>query len=203
MNLNYTVLRLNDLLKTHDEDTVKSILRTYDSPYNRDVDRFLKEKAIIFDRQGLSKTHLVFTSYRKEMVLVGYFALVNKNFVIKNGSTKISKRQKQRIAKFAQYDRDTNQYVISAPLIGQLGKNYNYRNLISGDILLEYACNVVRDAQALLGGKLVYLECEDVPQLLDFYSNNGFFNFGKRYLEADEKDTLNGTYLIQMLKYLK
>lgn len=43
MNLNYTVLRLNDLLKTHDEDTVKSILRTYDSPDNRDVDRFLKE----------------------------------------------------------------------------------------------------------------------------------------------------------------
>mgnify|MGYP003314321168 CR=1 FL=1 len=37
--------------------------------------------------------------------------------------------------------------------------------------------------------------------LIDFYSNNGFVNFGQRSLEQDEKDVLSGEYLIQMLKY--
>ena len=36
---------------------------------------------------------------------------------------------------------------------------------------------------------------------IEFYSNNGFVNFGKRYLDRDETD-LSGDYLIQMLKYM-
>lgn len=169
----------------------------------------MKEKAIVFDRQNLSKTHLVFTSFQQELVLVGYYTIANKSLVIKNTSNqgksdkKLSKNLKRRINKFAQLNKDTNQYVLSAPLIGQLGKNDRYKTLISGDILLSYACDTVKRAQSLIGGKIVYLECEDKPCLLDFYYRNGFVNFGKRYLEYDEKDDLNGTYLIQMVKYLK
>ena len=57
--------------------------------------------------------------------------------------------------------------------------------------------------QEIVGGKIVYLECEDKPRLIDFYSENGFVNFGKRMLDRDETDTLSGEYLIQMLKYMK
>lgn len=38
--------------------------------------------------------------------------------------------------------------------------------------------------------------------LKEFYSSNGFVNFGKRKLENDEIDKFEGEYLIQMLKYL-
>ena len=56
--------------------------------------------------------------------------------------------------------------------------------------------------QAIVGGKIVYLECEDKEPLLDFYSQNGFVNFGKRTLDKDETNTLSGDYLIQMLRYM-
>ena len=69
-------------------------------------------------------------------------------------------------------------------------------------MLLSYACDTVKQAQALLGGKIVYLECEDKVRLLEFYRNNGFVDFGKRELEVDEKDDMEGKYLIQLLKYL-
>lgn len=207
--IKHSIVLLNDLLEQDGEEITKSILNTFECYNNRDVDKFLKEKAIIFDRQNLSRTHLVFTSYKGEMVLVAYYALAMKNFVVKNTSHKvnterrISKTLKKRIAKFAQFDKDTNQYVISAPLIGQLAKNDRYKDLITGNVLLQYACDTVKKVQSLVGGKFVYLECEDIPFLIDFYSSNGFVNFGKRYLEFDEKDDLNGTYLLQMLKYLR
>ena len=53
-----------------------------------------------------------------------------------------------------------------------------------------------------MGGKLVYLECEDVPSLIRFYEKNGFYNFGYRLLNGDEQEKIKGKYLIQMLKYL-
>lgn len=209
MMLKYTLIKLNDLVKafSEDESMIKDVLSTFSCLNNKDVDRFLKEKAILFDRQGWSKTHLVFTSYKNEMVLVGYFTLATKSFVIKRNNRKsrfdkISNTLMRRIAKHGRYDRETNQYTISAPLIGQLGKNDKYPDLISGDVLLKYACDTVQEAQSIIGGRFVYLECEDNAKLIDFYSSNGFVNFGRRVLEADEKD-IGGTYLIQMLKFLK
>lgn len=54
----------------------------------------------------------------------------------------------------------------------------------------------------IVGGKVVYLECEEKQKLLDFYGANKFVNFGSRQLEADEKDSLSGIKLIQLLRYL-
>ena len=56
--------------------------------------------------------------------------------------------------------------------------------------------------QAVLGGKFVYLECEDKDALLNFYGDNGFVIFGKRDLDRDERDRQSGQYLVQLLKYL-
>lgn len=96
-------------------------------------------------------------------------------------------------------------YIMSAPLIAQLGKNFNkgYNKLITGDELLKLACDKVKSIQTDVGGKFVYLECEDKPQLIDFYTSNGFVNFGKRNLDKDETDVMSGGYLVQMLRYLK
>ena len=106
--------------------------------------------------------------------------------------------------KFAIYDKDSRCYSIALPLIGQLGKNYynNYNNLISGEILLKLACDKVRETQDLIGGRFVFLECEDKSKLKDFYENNGFVCFGKRNLEKDERDKNKGDYLLQMLRDL-
>ena len=89
-------------------------------------------------------------------------------------------------------------------MIAQWGKNYadNSDKLITGDELLKIACDDVKSTQFILGGKVVYLECENKSRLLEFYESNGFKNAGKRKLEKDETSVMSGEYLIQMLKYL-
>lgn len=108
------------------------------------------------------------------------------------------------MAKFGQFDKAIQRYTISAPLIGQLGKNYanGYNKLITGDELLKLALDKVREMQNIVGGKIVYLECEQKQALLDFYAQNGFVNFGLRPLDGDETDKLSGGSLVQMLRYM-
>lgn len=98
---------------------------------------------------GFAATHLVYHSYRGTPVLVGYYALANKSVSIK-GST-LNRRWRSRLNRFARYDYDAKQYSISLPLIGQLGKNFENENnrLITGDQLLAFACNKVREAQRI------------------------------------------------------
>ena len=199
----YLKVSLANMIDSLGEDRVKTILSSFSCPLNKDVEYFLHKNAILFDKQGLSRTHLIFASYQNELKLVGYFTLANKGITI-NKSSKISKGLKRRIRKFATYNEGLNNFYIPAPLIAQLGKNYadNCDKLIKGDDLLQIACDAVKSNQFILGGKVVYLECENKSRLLEFYESNGFKNAGKRKLEKDETSVMSGEYLIQMLKYL-
>ncbi|MEE1154750.1 MAG: N-acetyltransferase [Acutalibacteraceae bacterium] len=200
--LGFKVVSLNELVVNLEEERVNSILSSFSSPLNKDVEYFLKNKAILFDSQSISRSHLVFASYRNKPVLVGYFTLAYKNFSIplKNIGSKL----RQRVKKFASYEEDMKVYRISAPLIAQLGKNYSdgYNKLITGDELLEIAIQLVSEVQMNIGGKIVYIECEDKPKLVEFYERNGFKQFSKRQLDIGDKKMMEGNYLLQLLRYL-
>ena len=114
----------------------------------------------------------------------------------------VSKNTYKRIRLFSD-DKEKDSCTIPAILIGQLSKNFKDGNdtLISGAELLQMAIDKVKQVQYMIGGKFVYLECEDKERLLEFYTTNGFVSFGKRMLDKDEIN-INGKYLIQMLRYL-
>ncbi len=198
----FRIVNLKILIEEHGKEFAQKLLSDFSCPLNTDVEYFLHKNAIIFSEQSLSQTHLVFASYQNSPVLVGYFTLANKYITV--SGKHISKTLKKRLSKFAPYDSDTKGYCIAAPLIAQIGKNYagGYNSLISGDELLKMACDKVSDAQLDIGGKVTYLECEDKPQLLQFYERNGFCVFDRRDLDPDETD-LDGEYLVQLLKYLR
>lgn len=198
----YIGINLKEMFLQIGETETQNLLSDFSCPMNPDVENFLKQKSLEFAKQSISSTYLVFASYKGAYVLVGYYTLANKFFCISRDAFP-SKRLRSRIAKFAQFDSTLKRYTLSAPLIGQLGKNYshNYNLLISGDELLKLALDKVRESQSIIGGKVVYLECEDKERLLEFYSSNGFVVFGKRYLDKDETD-LSGDYLVQLLKYM-
>lgn len=69
----YNIINLQDMIDELGEDRVKTILLTFMSKYNRDVQEFLHNKAIEFSKQSISRTHLVFASFKGKPVLVGYF----------------------------------------------------------------------------------------------------------------------------------
>ncbi|HHX73897.1 MAG TPA: N-acetyltransferase [Firmicutes bacterium] len=198
----YFQVNLISLIEQIGEDKTQEILTDFSCPMNIDVEEFLKDKAVLFAQQQISATHLIFTSYKNSTVLVGYYTLAPKIIAVNRRC--LSKRLQKRIAKFAQFDQELKRYHLVATLIGQLGKNFknNYNNLITGDELLLMACQKIKRIQMELGGKIVYLECEDKPVLTEFYERNGFVTFGQRRLDSDEVDKFEGGYLIQMLKYL-
>lgn len=199
----YSILSLSDIIAEKGEDFCREILSSFSCPLNVDVEQFLtKRSAIDFALQGVSQTFLVYASYRKKNVLCGYFTIANKYIVVNKHS--VSGTLGRRLRKFAMPSVARDGLVIMAPLIAQLGKNYSndYNKLITGDELLKMAEDQVRFAQRIIGGKVVYLECEDVDRLKSFYSENGYVEFGKRRLDKDERTEMCGTHLIQLLKYL-
>ena len=198
----YYKILLSDLVEELGEDRALSILSTFSCPFNQDIEDFLRKKSIQFYKQGIAATHLIFTEYKEEKVLVGYFAISSsKEVSVKK--EKLSSNMRSRIKKFSTFDSENNTYSTVMPLIGQLSKNFsnNYDKLISGDVLLSMALNIVEEIQRLGGGRFVYLECEENQQLIDFYKRNGFYEFGKRALERDED--IPGHFLVQMLRYVE
>lgn len=194
---------LQTIISELGEDRAKSILSDFSCPKNRDVEDFLKNKAIEFSKQSLSKTQLIFYKEETEMHLVGYFTLSQKTITVAKSA--LSSKMTSKMRRFSKYDTETKRYTLPVILIGQIGKNYQNNNnkLIKGNELLEMAFRNIDNIQSLIGGRFIYLECEDKEKLLNFYiEQNGFQKFGKRKLDGDETN-LQGKYLIQLIRYMK
>lgn len=132
--------------------------------------------------------------------ILGYYAIANKPILIDKKS--LSNTLAKKINKFVSgHTKDA--YIVQSLLIGQLSKNFKDGNecLITGEELLDLAMETVREAQKIVGGKVTFLECEGKPKLVDFYSKYGFKIFGKRMLDRDEVETVDGKYNLQWIKY--
>lgn len=197
----YVNVALKELYQELGEERVKTILSSFSCPLNTDIEVFLKQKAIEFAKQGLSETHLVFTSYKDSLVLLGYYTIALKSFVVtKHG---LNNKLRSKISKFGTYDNYAKGYTIAAPLLAQLGKNFtnSYNKLISGDLLLKIALDKISMLRRIAGSRFVYVECEESNKLINFYTSNGFCRFWSRPLDEDELN--KGSQLIQLLKYCK
>ena len=191
----YKIITIDSLIESIGEEALNAILSNYSCPMNTDIEDFLHNKAVTFSRQGLAKTHLVFTSYKGNVVLAGYFSLANKTLFIPD-KARMGASLKKRLAKFSTRIPETKMTILSAPLIAQLGKNYTngYNALVTGDELLKMACDIIQTMQLALGGKAAYLECAPAPGLIHFYEENGFQVFSERITEHSET-------LVQMIRY--
>lgn len=196
-------VNLADIVEQLGEDDTKEILSNFSCPDNLDVQNFLRSKAIEFSKRGFSKTHLVFweTNDGKSRELVGYYTISSKFITVQKSA--VTNKEAKKLREHGVYDEKTNEYTVPAPLIGQLGKNYTDGNntLISGDDLLGLAMEKIKQVQHEVGGRFVYLECEDKEPLKEFYERNNFKLFGRRTLDRDETD-INGHYLLQYFAML-
>ena len=110
-------IKLNELIEAIGEEKVKSILSSFVCPLNKDVEDFLRNKAIVFSARNFAKTNLVFweTDDKKAMELVGYYAIASKVICIDRGS--VSSREARKLREHGIFNEKTNQYMVSAPLI--------------------------------------------------------------------------------------
>ncbi len=95
--------------------------------------------------------------------LLAYFTLTFKEIAL---TATVSGSQRKALDGFSK-----NAQQIRAFLIGQLGKNHSISpNTLSLEkILNDGIYPILVDAQRLLGGRVVMLECENTPSLIKLY----------------------------------
>lgn len=169
--MSYFVLKLGDMIEEIGETMCKQLIANFSCPLDADIEYFLKEKAILFEKLNISRTYLVYTPYRGKKILVGYFSIANKTLSVRKD---ISKRLRKKLIGTTRKKIET----IPVYLIGQLSKNYfdclEKLNLISGEELLRLAFKKIIEAQNVVGGRIILVECADKPKLREFYERYGF-----------------------------
>lgn len=178
-----SVLPLNKLLKSgQEEGDINSLLFSFVGLRNNsasyDIEDFLRNKSIQFEKMDLARTYLVLADYKKETYLAGYFSIANKPLVVKRKAFKrLSKSLQKKLMGFG-HKTDVQNYECKGYLIGQLGKNYSEEakkaNQVSGEDLLQLSYEKILEAHEVVGGRVVHLECQNIDSLKDFYFRNGF-----------------------------
>ena len=189
-------VNIQDMLKAIGEEKLSKLLSDFSCPLNREVEDFVRNKSIDFAQRKLSITYLVMKRTNEDKnILVGIYTLSHKAIEITNSN--ISNTTRKKLLRYAALDKDTNKYNISAFLIAQFGKNNavpkNYAvedgKTISGNELMDLTFELLKHVQYCVGGGVVYLDCENVVKVLDFYQNgcNRFKIFGERESDVDQK----------------
>lgn len=189
------VVQLCDLLQEFGEESVKQdFLANFSCPKNKDVEFFLKHKAILYERMDKSRTYIVISISEEGMRILGYFSLTSREIQFEEN---ISNKSRKRILGTG-FEANSK---ISAILIGQFSKNYSNNSdiLITGKELFELAIHKAIQANRYIGGRIVYLECEDNPKLIEFYSNMGL----DLYVNDKGYPVLSETGLLTFMKAMR
>lgn len=179
------IISLTDLIRSgREEEDIKKLLFSFSSlkikenPGADDVESFLHNKAIQFEKMDLSRTYLVISTFKGKPFVAGYFSISNRPLVIaRKDFLKIATTVKKRLMGIG-HKTEQASYEIKGFLLGQLGKNFSEvsrkARSLTGDDLLLLAYMKVQEAHRIVGGRILYLECEDHEKIKSFYFRNGF-----------------------------
>lgn len=172
-----------DMLKENDEKRVREYLQTFSCPINPSIENFLRNKSIDFARRKISITYTV--NDLDDGQILGFFALAHKAILIPGSG--LSNTSRKRLERFARLDKPTGQYMASAFLIAQFGKNYGVDDgtRITGGDLMRTANDILVNIQHQIGGGVIYLDSEDIDTLKQFYSSMKFQQFGERFSQEE------------------
>ncbi|TGD24924.1 GNAT family acetyltransferase [Companilactobacillus suantsaicola] len=167
----YNIIQLKELM---DQEYDLSKLFSTFSSINEDVENFLLNKSEQFETMDLARTYLIFSKYRGENILAGYYSITNKPLMMsKKNFSRLSNTLRKRLLGMGQKTEREN-YEIKSILLGQIGKNFNYKNSISGTDILKLSYITISQVYQLIGGRIIYLEVDNNDKLRSFYTNNGF-----------------------------
>ena len=179
------------------EDELLQILSEFSCPKNPEIEDFVRSKAIDFAKRKLSITYLVFNDDDGLVGdLAGIFTLTHKALEIKDEV--LTNTARKTVQRYAKLDTGSGSYLVSAFLLAQFGKNYAAQNGMAGNDLMDEALEMLKGVQHLIGGGVVYLDCENHQKLLSFYKNenNRFREFSSRF---DETENIE---YIQLMRFL-
>ena len=177
---NEIIIPLKRLLEEHDEEKVKTLLNSFSCSKNLEVENFLKNSAILFEKLNKSRTYLIFK--RGTTDILAYFTLTIS--ILKIVDDDVSKKTLKKLDGISKEKREFPVY-----LIGQLGKNDKFWNEISGKEILEKAINLIYKANEIVGGRVILIETLNNEKPIKFYEENGFKILQKRLDKKVDKNT--------------
>ena len=158
----YSIYKLADSLANFSANQVKKSLKTFVCTKNTDVQDFLHNKAITFERNLRSCTYLYVSNADKSVA--AYITLGIKSLLTDTLSDEA----------IVFLDGYTNE-ILSIPcyLIAQLGKSDTCKEKI-GSFLLDDALSIIDKSQDSLKGRFVLIDSVNDDRVINFYKANSF-----------------------------
>lgn len=164
---------------------IETLLSNFHCKKNKDVERFLINNAIRFEKADKCRTYLIVPSDKPiksdgTLKILGYVSIAKKTMQFPQQFSNSKRKRFDGIDKKAE---EVNTF-----LIGQLGKNDDFKNTneeIKGNLLLKYALNLIFKCYEIIGGRTVLVECSDCEKVTNFYKENGF-----EFVNRDKKTGL-------------
>jgi hypothetical protein len=134
---------------------------------DNDVERFLKNDAIRYEREGYGRTYL-YSIYENGIArIVAFFTVA----ITSTDFRDVSKSRKRKVL-HSKPGRDAQDF-FGGILIGQLGRSDDFNSSdINGQEMINGAELIIEMGREHIGGKIVYLDCK--APLIPVYQQNGY-----------------------------
>jgi hypothetical protein len=162
-DINLSALRLN---VNEEPELLDREIGEFSCTRDTDVERFLKNDAIRYEREGYGRTYL-YTTLENEPQIVAFFTVA----ITSTDFRDISKSRKRKVL-HSKPGRDSQDF-FGGILIGQLGRSDDFGSAdINGQEMINGAEIIIEMGREHIGGKIVYLDCK--APLISVYQENGY-----------------------------
>lgn len=156
----YRVIPLGEILnREYNQDKLNTAFKKFSCQREADLEDFLQEKAVLYEKTNFGKTYLILDSAElenKNFVIAAYFTIAQKSVDI---SEVPAKKRRKMLGAYPGRDKLKS---IPAYLIGQLGRCDSYSSQqLPGDVILSECYHAISLASRIVGGNLVVLECRE------------------------------------------
>lgn len=161
----FSLFPLSEIIQSTDSNRkVKRLLETFNCTRNTDLQNFLHNKAVTFEKNLRSRSYLYIDNDTQEVA--AYFTITISTLHTDGISSEV-------IELLDGYKDD----IASIPcfLIGQLGKSDKFEPRKIGEYILDDAIEIIDQSQNTLGGRFILLDAINKEQVIKFYENNAFF----------------------------
>ena len=161
-------MELSEFIARVGEDRALKALSSFSVKRNPDVESFIRNNAVAYEKSANARTYLVMT---ENIDILGYFSLALSVVDIPSG---ISKAMMRKMRGFGRYSADS----VPCYLVGQLARddNASHNDLMMRDFI-DFAIEYAMAAKQYVGGRFLLVDCVD--ELVDLYERHDFSKINK------------------------
>lgn len=162
------VISLFDLLAETGEEAIKEILSHFCVSRNHDVEHFIQNLAVPYEKSNNARTFLFLSDNQKPL---GFVSLSLTSLVLPSG---ISENLKKKLRGYGRSSSES----IPCYLIGQLARfDSVVKEELSGNDMFSIIADDIDAAYQIFGGRVVSIDCSD--ELVHYYEKRGFVVLNK------------------------